>query len=160
MKAIELLTSRAEINFLIGGDGPLQNWLEEYMSRANLNTRIKLVGWIPHDELPDHLNQTKLLVLPSYTEALPNIILEAMACGTPVLSTAVGAIPDIIRNGETGFIMQDNSPDCIARDIVRALEHPGLEQITDRARTLVKSEFTYEAAVERYRKILDTLDSH
>jgi glycosyltransferase involved in cell wall biosynthesis len=84
-------------------------------------------------------------------------MLEAMACGTPVLATPVGAIPDVIKDGETGFIMEDNSPECIARNIIRALNHPNLEQIAQNARALVEKEFTFEKAVERYREILDSL---
>ncbi len=59
--------------------------------------------------------------------------------------------------GETGFIMEGNSPECIARNIIRALNHPNLEQIAQNARALVEREFTYEKAVDNYRKILDNL---
>jgi len=93
--------------------------------------------------------------LPSYTEGLPNVMLEGMACGTPVLATPVGAIPDVIKDGETGFIMEDNSPACIAENIERALNNPDLERIIENARELVEKEFTYEATVERYKKALD-----
>ena len=116
-----------------------------------------MLRWVPHDKLPDYLNELKLVVLPSYTEGLPNLMLEAMACGTPVLATPVGAIPDMITDGETGFIMEDNSPACIAENVMRALEHPDLERIVENARALVEREFTYETAVERYRRILDDL---
>jgi glycosyltransferase involved in cell wall biosynthesis len=108
-----------------------------------------------HNKFPDYLN--KLFVLPSYTEGLPYTIVEAMACGTPILATPVGAIPDVIKDGETGFIMENNSPECIAENVMRVLEHPDLEQIVENARALVEREFTYEAAVERYRKILKEL---
>ena len=80
-----------------------------------------------------------------------------MACGTPVLATSVGGVPDVIKDEETGFIMKDNSPECIAKNVMRALEHPDLEKIVENARALVEREFTYEAAVERYRKILKEL---
>ncbi len=140
--------------FLIGGEGQMYSKVEEYLNRETLNSKVNLTGWIPHNELPRYLNDLKLLVLASYTEGLPNIMLEAMACGTPVLATAVGAMPDIIRDGETGFIMEDNSPECIAQNIIRALSHPNLEEITRNARALVEKEYTYEAAVESYRKVL------
>ena len=80
-----------------------------------------------------------------------------MACGTPVLATPVGAIPDVVKDGETGFIMEDNPAVCIARNVIRALEHPELEKIVKNARELIEKDFTYEAAVERYRKILGSI---
>lgn len=108
-----------------------------------------------HNKFPDYLN--KLFVLSSYTEGLPYTILEAMASGTPVLATPVGAIPDVIKDGETGFIMENNSPECIAKNVIRALEHPNPEEIIKNARALVEKKFTHKAAVERYRKILENL---
>jgi glycosyltransferase involved in cell wall biosynthesis len=154
----EILNKRSDIGFLIGGDGPLRGRVEICLNEANMAGRVNFVGWIPHDELPGYLNRVKLLVLPSYTEALPNIMLEAMACGTPVLVTAVGAIPDIIKDGETGFIMEDNSHNSIVRNIIRALEHPALEQIVRNACALIEREYTFEAAVARYGEILTGLD--
>lgn len=152
-----VLERRGDIRFMIGGDGQLRTKAEQYLSGQGLNNKAKFVGWIPHDELPKYLNDLKLLVLPSYTEGLPNIILEAMACGTPVVATAVGAIPDVIRDSETGFIMENNSPESIAGNIIRALNYPNLEEIAQNARALVEKEFTHEAAVERYRNILTNL---
>jgi len=107
--------------------------------------------------MPRYLNEAKLVVLPSYGEGLPNIVLEAMACGTPVLATPVGGIPDVIQNGDTGFIMKNNSPACIAENVMRALEHPDLETIVKNARALVEQEFTYEGAMERWKEILEEL---
>jgi glycosyltransferase involved in cell wall biosynthesis len=153
----EILEGICEIRFLIGGDGQLRDEIEKNISKENLNDKIELTGWIPHDALPDYLNELKLVILPSYTEGLPNLMLEAMACGTPVLATLVGAIPDIIKDGETGFVMENNSPECIAENVVRALEHSNSEEIVKNARELVEKEFTYEAAVERYKKVLEEL---
>jgi len=156
MEAIpKVVQAKDETTFLIGGDGPLRNKVEEYANK--LGNKVKFVGWIPHDELPDYLNELRLLVVPSYTETGPYIAFEAMACGTPVLGTPVGLMADVLGDGENGFIMENNSPECIAKNIVRAMSHPDLEQIARNARALVEREFTHEAAVERYRKVLESL---
>jgi glycosyltransferase involved in cell wall biosynthesis len=63
-------------------------------------------------------------------------------------------LPDLRKDGETGFIMENNSPECIAENIERVLNHPDLDIIMKNARELIEREFTYEAAVEKYRKIL------
>ena len=93
----QILKKLDNIKFLIGGNGPLYNDVEK-----EINCKTILCGQIPRENLYEYLNKVKLIVLPSYTEGLPNIVLEAMACGTPVLATSVGAIPDLIKDGETG----------------------------------------------------------
>jgi len=140
--------------FFIGGDGPLFNQIQDELTKNHLSSKSDLVGWIPQDSFVDSLNELKLLVLPSYSEGLPTIILEAMACGTPVLVTSVGGIPDIVKDGETGFIIEDNSPECIAFNVIRALKNPELENIAQRARIFVAHEFTYDRAVDRWKSVL------
>jgi glycosyltransferase involved in cell wall biosynthesis len=103
------------------------------------------------------MNKMKLLVFPSYSEGLPSTLLEGMACGTPVLVTPVGAMPDIIQDGKNGFIMQNNSPECIAKNIRRALDHPDLEVISKNARTLIEKNFSYKATVEKHKNLIEIL---
>jgi len=129
--------------------------------KDNMHRKVRLlklsyIDWVKNRELPDYLNEIKLLVIPSYKEGLPNIMLEAMACGTPVLATPVGGVPDVIKDEETGFIMENNSPECIAKNIIRALNHPDLERIAENGRKLIEQGFTFEKVVERWKKILDT----
>lgn len=149
-----LLRKLDNIEFLIGGDGPLYTQIQNKLENENLNNKINLVGRINNSEVADYLNRLKLLVLPSYSEGLPGIILESMACGTPVLATDVGGVTDIITDGETGFILKNNSPICIAESIERALTHPNLNSISKNAKELIEREFSYKATSERYKKIL------
>ena len=142
---------------VIIGEGDLKDKIKGILINNKNLEKIELIGWIEHKKLPSYLNDMKLLVLPSYSEGLPSIVPEAMACGTLVLATPVGGIPDLIKDRETGFIMEDNSPACIAENVMRALEHPNLDKIIKNARELVEKEFTYEAAVEGYRKILENI---
>lgn len=153
IKAIALITNKnSKCNFMIGGDGALLINIENYLKENNLCNKVELSGWVPHEKLPEYLNQLKLIVIPSYTEGIPNIMLEAMACGTLVLANPVGAIPDIIKDGETGFLLENNSPECIAESVLNILNMPDdkLEQISNNARKFVEKEFTFENAVKRW----------
>lgn len=151
-----ILKENDNIQFVIGGAGPALAEIKKRLKNSQVieNAKVVLCGKINHKEIPGHLNKAKLVVLPSYGEGLPNIVLEAMACGTPILATPVGGIPDVIKDGETGFIMEDNTSECIARNVIRVLNHPDLEKVTKNALALIEREYTLEAAVERYRKIL------
>ncbi len=76
-------------------------------------------------------------------------MLEVMACETLVLATPVRAIPDDIIGGKTGFIMENYSPECIAENVIRALNSPDLEEIAEAGRRFVEENFTFERMVER-----------
>lgn len=154
-----ILKEKNNIQIIIGGMGTAFNDINKELFDRKIINNVLLCGKIAHEDMPNKLNDAKLLVLPSYGEGLPNIVLEAMACGTPVLATPVGGIPDLITDGETGFLMENNSPKCIALNVVRALEHPDLEGIAQRARTLVERDYTYKKAVDRWRRILEVVSS-
>lgn len=154
-----ILGEHTGFRVLIGGDGQLKETIEAILREEEIAIHADLPGWISRDDLPKYLNQLRLLVLPSYIfEGLPNIILEAIACGTPVLATPVGAISDVIIGGETGFIMENNSPECIAENVIRALNSPDLEQIAEDGRRFVEENFTFEKTVENWKKVLQSIE--
>ena len=155
----KVLEKKSDVSFLIVGDGPQRERVIDLINTLQISKNVTFIGWAPHDQLPDYLNELKLLVLPSYAEGLPNIVLEAMACATPVLATPVGCVPDIVRDGETGFILPDNSPDSIAEGILRALDHPELERIAESGYELVRQGYTFEHAVCRYREIVESMEA-
>ena len=155
IQAISILKDYQDnLNFLLGGEGELSDKINYHIDNTNMQHRIKAIGWVPHDKLPDYLNQLKLLVLPSYSEGLPNILVEAMACGTPVLATSIGAIPDLIHDGITGFMMENNSPECIAKHITMALDHTNLEDIGNNGHKWVTSNYTFDNVVEQWRSLM------
>jgi glycosyltransferase involved in cell wall biosynthesis len=159
VKAIpQLSKTGVDRKFLIIGDGNLRDKMESYLDSNDLNRNTELLESIDHDEIPGYLNKLKLLVMPSYTEGLPNIMLEAMACGTPVLATPVGGIPDIIVHGKNGFIMEDNSPQSIADAVEEILENPNYHEISENAKKTVKNYFKYETVVKNWTDIFSKVD--
>jgi len=147
----------SSVKFAIYGDGPLLPVVRKYLEELNLGSKVSINGWIAHEQVPQALNQLKLLVVPSYTEGLPGIVLEAMACGTPVLAAAVGGIPDIIESGVTGILVGTNHPSVLAESILETMHQPGLlDQISLIARRTVDI-FEPDAAAESWRLALEGL---
>lgn len=144
----------SDLQFIIVGDGNQREILVNYIHSHNLVSNITIMEWVPHNSLPDILNQLKLLVIPSYSEGLPNIMLEAMACGTPVLASAVGAIPDVIIDRQNGFLLEDNAPDNIARKIHEILSECCLDDISTNARNTIQKEFLLANTAEKYSSII------
>ncbi|MDD4752956.1 MAG: glycosyltransferase [Desulfitobacteriaceae bacterium] len=157
VKSISLIQEINHLNFLLVGDGELNNDVVDFINDNSLNHQVTLKGWIPHNKITDYLNDVKLIVIPSYTEGLPNLMLEAMACGTIVLASPVGSIPDVIKDGETGFLLDNNSPECIRESVNHIFEHPSLDIIAYNAFQYVNKEFTYEKAVSSYGLIFHEL---
>lgn len=99
------------------GDGPQKAALKELAKSMGLGDRVVLAGARPHDELPLWFNAAELSCLASRREGLPNVVLESLACGTPVLATRVGGIPEVLSSPDLGMLVE---PD--ATSIATAME--------------------------------------
>jgi glycosyltransferase involved in cell wall biosynthesis len=144
-----------DVSFVFVGDGDYRDQLEAELADEIAAGSVEVTGWVDHDEVPVQLNRLKLLVMPSQpTEGLPSTILEAFACGTPVYATPVAGVPDVVRDGETGFSMTDLSAESIAADVESILARDDLEEISGNCRALLEAEYSFDATVDRYREML------
>jgi glycosyltransferase involved in cell wall biosynthesis len=118
-------------------------------------TNITWLGKLPQPEVAQHVANARLLVLPSQSEGLPRVIIEAMLCGTPVVATAVDGIPDIITHGETGFLVPTNDSDALyhALQTVLNADIATLERITRHAQTRAQDIFSPQAYLDGYRRL-------
>lgn len=159
LKSIPLVLSKKKnVKFLIGGGGPLNDSVVESIKNEKMEESIDFVGWIPHEQLPDYLNRLSCIVIPSFTESGPLIMIEAISCGVPVIGTPVGNIPNVIIDGRTGFIMKENSPEHIAHSIIRALDCEKLEEITENALNYIKIHYNLLEATKKYESAFSDID--
>ena len=123
MKAFKILFEeykKKDLDLVIIGEGPLRNGLEEMINSFNLSKNIHLVGSVPHRDLYLWFNSADIFCLTSHREGWPNVIMESIACGIPVVATSVWGTPEIISNG-IGVLAEKNERD-IAQRISMALE--------------------------------------
>lgn len=147
-----------DVGFRFVGGGDLEGWLRDVLADEIDAGAVEVAGWVDHADVPQELNRLRLLVMPSQpTEGLPTVILEALACGTPVYASPVAGVPDVVRDGETGFRMDDLDADAIVRDVAAILEREDLAEISQNGRELVEAEYSFPAAVDRYRAILEAV---
>jgi glycosyltransferase involved in cell wall biosynthesis len=144
-----------DVKWVFGGDGALMEWATRELHREADAGQVEMLGWVNHDAMPEVLNQLRLLIIPSRpTEGLPMTVLEAMACGTPVLATPVSGIPDVIQHGETGYLIEETTPAELTAQIGMILQEEDLASIGRAARSAIQNDFTHTDAVRRYDSIL------
>ncbi|MEW6173588.1 MAG: glycosyltransferase [Bacillota bacterium] len=143
--------------FLVVGDGPLRGELEALARNSGVAERFFFAG--AREDIPQVLGVLDLLVLPSVTEGLPLILLEAMAASLPVVATGVGGVPEVVVDGETGVLVRPGDPAGLAREICSILEEPGrAKEMGIAGRKRVCKFFTVERmagdVLDLYRKAL------
>lgn len=134
-----------EMEFLIVGQGPLK---DEVIRETEQNSRISYLGSIPNHELPRYLNQCTAFILPSLYEGHPKTLIEAMACGLPVIASDVPGINNLIQHGVTGYLCGTDS-DSIRNAILTVMNDLELQkQLGQNAREYVQKHFSLDRIVE------------
>jgi colanic acid/amylovoran biosynthesis glycosyltransferase len=115
IQAAALLAARnVDFQLVLAGDGPLRPALEALIDRFRLGERVRITGWISGAQVREELLASRAMVLPSFAEGLPVVIMEAMALRRPVLTTYVAGIPELVTHGETGWMFPAGSVEDLA----------------------------------------------
>jgi glycosyltransferase involved in cell wall biosynthesis len=157
VRAAETVLRRfPQARFVIAGDGPERGALEALAGRSKDNGRILFLGNVGREEMPACVAASDIAVLPSLVEATSIAGLEAMAAGKPIVGTRVGGIPEIVKDGDTGILVEPADADALAEGICRLLADPVKRQeMGHSARHRAVDEFSWRAiamkTVEIYR---------
>lgn len=140
-----VLRHHPEARLVIAGDGPLRPALDDQAARLGLGDRVVLPGFVPEHSLPDRYRAADVVVLPTRDlEGFGLTTVEALACGTPVVGTPVGATPEILAPLDRGLVAESPAPEAIATAIVRLLDRRP-DDLGDRARRHVLATYTWDA---------------
>lgn len=143
---------------VVFGEGALRSDLERRIAELGLTSRVVFPGF--RTDLDSLLSAADVVVLPSFTEGLPNVALEASAAGVPVVATAVGGTPEVVADRETGFLVSPGSPIAIAEGVSTLLRDPSLaNRMGSAGRERMRTRFTFDAQAALYLKLLHSLCS-
>jgi len=104
------------------GDGPMRNILEDAIRDAQLERQISFTGWAAGERVRSEIISARAMVLPSFSENMPVVIMEAMALGRPVISTYIAGIPELVQPGKTGWLVPASDETALADAMRDALE--------------------------------------
>jgi glycosyltransferase involved in cell wall biosynthesis len=116
------------VHLRLAGDGPERSRLEARVKQLGLEGAVKFHGWLEHNDLPAFLQGLDIFALPSVYEGFGVSAAEASAAGLPVVASSVHGIPDVVRDGATGFLTPPRNPQAIANACIRLVEDAGLRQ--------------------------------
>ena len=147
------------LRLVVVGDGDGRDDLSVLTRRLRLEDRILFTGMAAPDEIPSYLAAADIVVVPSvhhegYVDGLPNVALEAMAAGKPLVASRVGGLPEIVRPGETGLLVAERDSEALARAIETLARDPGLRAaMGDAGRRTMLEEMSWDVVGERFESV-------
>ncbi len=125
MQAASLLAEQGQaFEIVLAGDGEMRAEIETLIERYGLQGRVRITGWISSEQVRAEILAARALVLPSFAEGLPVVIMEAMALRRPVLTTYVAGIPELVRQGENGWLFPAGAVEELAAALADCLAQP------------------------------------
>lgn len=122
--AKKLADANVDFELVLAGDGEMRKQIETLIENYALQSRVTITGWISSDGVRKHILDSQLLVLPSFAEGLPVVIMEAMSLKRPVISTYIAGIPELIKHGENGWLCVAGDIDDLSQTMQNALSIP------------------------------------
>ena len=151
LQAAQLLFKRGVVlELVLAGDGEMRSDIEALIREYGLGGNVRITGWISGEQVLCEVQAARALVLPSFAEGLPVVIMEAMALGRPVISTFVAGIPELVQAGENGWLVPAGDVEALA-DVMQACLETSTERLdvmglNGRQRVLQRHDVNVEAA--------------
>jgi glycosyltransferase involved in cell wall biosynthesis len=121
--AIKAVAEIPEARLIIIGEGPLRKKLDRLTDTLGVRDRVSFLGNIPQADLPEHYNSADILLLPSKHEGMPNVVLESLGCGTPVVATNAEGVAELLSCPEAGVVVYERTPKAIVAAIRQLSEN-------------------------------------
>jgi colanic acid/amylovoran biosynthesis glycosyltransferase len=154
-ESLRILLARGyDFELTLAGDGNDRKRLEELARQLGIYERLNFAGYIDQERVREHLRQSDIFVLPSFAEGVPVSLMEAMACGVPVLSTYVGGIAELVESEHTGLLVPAGDSAALSEALIRYLENFELRQsVSRRARQKIVVGFNLDREADKLAEL-------
>jgi glycosyltransferase involved in cell wall biosynthesis len=142
----QLVQNQRDVELVLVGDGAERHALAQRAATLGVKDKVHFVGAQPHEQIVLWMNAGDVFCLPSHKEGLPNVLLESLACGTPVVATSVGGIPEVVSDGQVGRLVRSRDPREMAACIEEVLETSWDRQ---QLRDYVAERFSFEVVTKK-----------
>jgi len=148
---------RKDVTFAIVGEGPLERFIRTRIQQLGLLDRIRMLGF--RQDLLNVFRSIDVFAIPSVEgDTIPQVLMQALAIGIPVVSTTVGSIPDVVREGETGFVVPPRDAGALAERIGKLLDDEALrKRMGSQGRALVERSYSLDRMLDRMETVYDRL---
>jgi len=154
IQAMDIIRQKdANARLILGGEGPEEGNLKRLVEQLNLGACINFAGQIPNEKVPEYMTASNVFVLPSLSEGFGIVNLEAMASGLPIVASKVGGLPEIITDGENGFLVEPKNPEQIAERVLLLLKDDELKGKISRSNKEKAKRYSWKNVVERLEQI-------
>ena len=143
------------------GDGDLRENLEARAASLGVSQTVSFAGMASRNQMPGYLAAADIVVVPSihydgYVDGLPNVALEAMAAGKPLIATRVGGLPQLVTSGENGLLVDERDSDGLADAIVALTRDPALRaRMGESGRSLIRDSMNWDVVAERFETVYE-----
>ena len=147
------------VELTIVGTGNFERNLKKLVMELNLNKNVSFYGYFDNNKLPELYNEADIFVLPSLTESFGIVFAEAMACGLPIIGTRAGGIPEVVRDGENGILVQPGNVDELKIALEKLIKNKELrEKMGEKSVKIIQQNFTWNKIARDYLGIYQEID--
>jgi glycosyltransferase involved in cell wall biosynthesis len=156
-----VLQKQPQVKLVIAGQGADEENLRTLAQELGITEQVMFTGHLDQSMLAAYMKNCVALVLPALTEGLPRVVIEAQMLGKPVIASRVGGIPEIIADGETGFLVEPQDWQALARAMLKIIENPALaERMGNAAQKRVREKFNCQNYYTAYHAMVQQVCLH
>lgn len=154
-----LYSTNINVHLVIIGNGPDRSSIQSIVLSDKIRNNVHIIGKLPNHVIPKYLSASDVFILPSYSEGLPNVVLEAMSCSLPVIASSVGGIPEAVVDGKSGILVEKKNADSLKIAIEYVIYNTKkAKEMGINGRKIVENKFTWprnaEEVIQVYKELI------